>query len=168
MDTKLDSRTTDDRRMHGYPRATVDDFLAAAAVERARLEEELEQATARADRARAQIGVDRVMMRMLLDAQRDVGEIRARAEERAAEIIATAERDAQEVVARERSDRRVSPPSRIDLVEVEEFGVPAVVPTARLEPGSSNGSHAEAESDEFFDFLRGALTDDQPLGPLPE
>ena len=27
---------------------------------------------------------------------------------------------------------------------------------------------SDPASDEFFDFLRGALTDEQPLGPAPE
>lgn len=168
MDTTIDPRTTDERRTHGYPRTTVDDFLMAAAAERARLDDELEQATARADRAHAQIGVYRVMMRMLLDAQRDVGEIRARAEERAAEIIASAERDAQNLVARERNERTTSTPARIDLVEVEDLGVPTALPTPPPASVMSNGFHEDARSDEFFDFLRGALADDQPLGPRPE
>ena len=135
--------------IRGYSRAEVDDFLDAAARERSRLETEIADADRRVREARSAIGMHRVMVAMVLDAQRELTEVRRAAEREADAIIAAAELDAQQGV----SAAPIGPVTHmVDLTAAEES--PATV--------------AESGSDEYFEFLRGALADDGPLGPSPE
>jgi regulator of protease activity HflC (stomatin/prohibitin superfamily) len=158
-----------DQPMHGYERAAVDDFLAAAATERARLEATIADANGRAARARAAIGMHRVMVAMLLETQGELTLRRREAEQQAAEIIAAAEAQAQEI---ERSAGVVpSAPTADPIIDIRR---------AELYDGSSfdkismrigaglDGEPDDRESEKFFEFLRGALVDDEPLGPRPE
>jgi hypothetical protein len=151
----------------GYSRSEVDDFLTAAAQERTRLEAAIADATTRASRARAALGMHRVMVAMLLETQRELSELRNDAERQAEEIITAAERD---VVLAQGS----APGPRvheIDLSTVDAAPVGAAPLVAFAGPvptnGDANGT-ATAEGDAYFAFLRGALDDDQPLGPPPE
>jgi hypothetical protein len=73
-----------------YSRTAVDEFHAAAAAERARLESVIADAGARLARAKAAVGLDRTMAEMLLDGQRQIEEIRRAAEVEAAAILAGA------------------------------------------------------------------------------
>ena len=173
--------------IHGYSRAEVDDFLKAAAVERARLEAEIADARARAGRARSAIGMHRVMVSMLLETQRELTELRLDAEARAEQIVADAEREAGAIGAgtgmstwmRDEPftiDTQAPATSLIDLGVEQAVGVPhangveqngrAHHPSA--DPSAGADPAADAERDEYFDFLRAALADDSPLGPNPE
>jgi hypothetical protein len=171
--------------IHGYSRAEVDDFLEAAAVERARLEVEIADARARAGRARSAIGMHRVMVSMLLETQRELTELRLDAEARAEQIVAEAEREANEMLAASGAsgwthdepftlDPQAPITSMIDLVGVAEqdggvLQANGVEQNGRAShPSVDPSAGAEPEPDEYFDFLRGALADDSPLGPKPE
>jgi cell division septum initiation protein DivIVA len=136
----------------GYSYAEVTDFLAAAAVERSRLEAELLDAESRIGRARSAIGLHRVMLAMLLDAQRELDEIRREAEGHATRILAGAERDATPVVV----------PSPAASATIDLTAVTATVAPAhdRAQGAPSDGG----SQDDYFTFLRGALSDDAPLG----
>ncbi len=71
--------STDDQLVHAYSRDAVDDFLAAAEAERVRLRGIVTDAEARSRRARAAVGMQRVMVSMLLETQREVyGDARVR------------------------------------------------------------------------------------------
>jgi ABC-type transporter Mla subunit MlaD len=133
--------------IHGYPRADVDEFLRAAAAERVRLEAEIADANARIAHARSAVGTHRVMVAMLLEAQRQLSELRRDAEIQAERIIAEAEIEAQAI---ERGVRG-SAASRPTFAEPS---IDLTRPDLRTEDPA-----------EFFDFLRGALADDRPLGP---
>jgi hypothetical protein len=162
--------------IHGYSRAEVDDFLQAAAAERARLEATIADANGRASRARSALGTHRVMVAMLLETQRELGQLRTDAEQEAEAIIAAAERD----VAQARAIRLDT--EEIDLSAFATAGENAVAgmstPLSAFAPPegtSADGSFASApvngagdgSGDDYFAFLRGALDDDQPLGPPP-
>ena len=161
--------------IHGYARSEVDDFLNAAAQERARLEATIADANTRAGRARSALGTHRVMVAMLLETQRELGQLRIDAETQAEMIIAEAERE----VALARAERR--DPQEIDLSSFAVtqsptmadatgagspfFAAPAS-PVGEPRMGTTTNA-AEDGNDEYFAFLRGALDDDQPLGPSP-
>lgn len=191
MDAELGSPSpaVDQVPAHGYPRDAVDEFLAAADAERARLEAVIREASGRAERARAPIGAQRLMMSMLLDTQRELSELRDSAATRAEKIIAEAEAQAREIVMladpvptprpgfttgpRPGGTGAASSSSTdrpIDLVGAE--AADQKPPPDSFGAGSDgprvNGHSKSTESDEFFDFLRGALADDQPLGPRAE
>jgi hypothetical protein len=139
--------------VRAYSRSAIDDFLAAAASERARLEAAIAEDEERTSRARAALGTHRVMVAMLIEAQRELDATRTRAEAEAATILGGAGR----------------PPALLDLTRVEPApgdvtSLPVTVPsmTGPVSPT------ADAGTTEYFDFLRGALVDDKPLGPRPE
>jgi len=163
----------------------VEEFLAAAGAERVRLEAEIADANGRSARARAAVGSHRVMVAMLLEAQQELGEMRREAEVEAEQILADAERRAQEI---ERGTvAQAAPVTEMAFAATARSADgPAVAPSAtgRFAPpatfvpgehGASGplidlaGERTEgAGDDDYFDFLRGALTDDRPLGPAPE
>jgi cell division septum initiation protein DivIVA len=165
--------------VQGYPRSAVDEFVAAAEAEAAKLEAMIADAGERTRRSRAAIGTHRVMVAMLLEAQRELDEIRALAEAEAADIIATAEREADEVLKRnghrvvdlselERGERSAPRRSAESPVKAPMTEKPTV---ASSDPGALGSvPHAEGPDDgaDYFDFLRGALVDDEPLGPRGE
>jgi hypothetical protein len=131
----------------GYSRAELDEFLGEAASERARLEAAIVADEERARRARSALGAHRVMVAMLLSAQRELDDIRIRAEREAAAILGGADR----------------PAPMLDLTRIES-------PEPMGEPPCAGVSTVpvDGESNDYFDFLRGALDDDAPLGPRPE
>jgi cell division septum initiation protein DivIVA len=159
-----------DESIPGYSRAAVDDFLKAAAEERARLEVVIRDADERRNRADAAVDahleLHNMMIRTLLDTQRELGERRRDAEAQAAAIVEAAERDAKAILQ--------GSGSTVDLFgeEQREFAA-SDVPHARfVSPHLSLSDTAESqrskEADAFFDYLRGALVDDEPLGPVGE
>jgi cell division septum initiation protein DivIVA len=153
-----------DQPIHGYSRSEVDEFLAAAALERARLEATIADANARSNRARAALGMHRVMVAMLLEAQREMSQLRSDAEREADRIIAEADEQARAMSGFARESNSVA--AMIDLAAAEAamngVGAHTREPEPEPVPFTSNGHH---DSDDYFEFLRGALADDQPLGP---
>jgi hypothetical protein len=151
--------------IQGYSRAEVDEFLSAATSERERLEREIADARGRIARARAALGMHRVMVAMMLETQRELGELRQNAERRAAEIVAAAERERSQIGASTAplASPEPAPIRMIDLDAVDQSVSWADVGGAA--PVSGNGSDS---GDEYFDFLRGALADESPLGPISE
>jgi hypothetical protein len=178
----------------GYPRAMLDDFMAAADVERLRLEAAIVDAEQRGDEARVAIGSHEVMVSMLVDAHREISLIELDAHQRAAAILEAADREAREILrsahgdlARTPAEVRASEPAipttpvvhpmtrlidgPIDLTELEtlDAGPERLLKSPVYANGNGNGEHDAAPgSDRYFDFLRGALVDDEPLGPRPE
>lgn len=167
--------------IHGYSRADVDDFLAAVAQERARLEAEIADANRRTSQARNAIGMHRVMTAMVLEAHRELSELRRAATLEAEQIVAQADIDAQRLLqeARVAAIGADAPPSTPLDVFAAPSNVEMIDLTANVGPGEPSqmkpptfrmGAFDDAEtaqSDDYFDFLRGALADDEPLGPLP-
>jgi cell division septum initiation protein DivIVA len=127
-----------------YARSAVDDFLAQAAVRRTELEAAIAAANERAERARAALGLYRMMAAMLLETQRELQEMRRDAEAQAAEIVRGAEQT-DDVV--------------IDLAGSTPSGA-----MATNGDGRAVGDDG-AENAKFFDFLRGSLTDPETLDP---
>jgi hypothetical protein len=151
--------------VQAYSRAAVDEFVASAAAERARLESAIAEQEERTRRARAALGTHRVMVAMLLDAQRELEEIRTHAEAEAAAIVLRhGERTMTPAPAVAQTLAASGPAGEmIDLTRTAgDTGPPPapVVPVAHPEP--------EAGGTEYFEFLRGALVDDAPLGPRPD
>jgi hypothetical protein len=136
---------------HGYSRAELDDYLSSVAQERARLEATITEHEERTRAARAALGTHRVMVAMILQSQREIDEIRARAEAEAAVIMASSSTP----------PARVLDITRLEQVEPPVAPRPAAPPSPMLRPDGD-------DSAEYFDFLRGALVDDAPLGPRPE
>jgi hypothetical protein len=163
--------------VHGYPRAEVEAFLAAASAERVRLEAEIADAESRTARARSAVGSHRVMVAMLLDAQQELSEMRRGAELEAERILADAEREAQEIeraAARGYSVadamREVSSGFEVPGAATTSVDAPVAVATAASPVAGPliDLSAVSDSGDGYFDFLRGALTDERPLGPGPE
>jgi hypothetical protein len=157
--------------IRGYERSQVEEFFAAAAVERAKLEAEIADCNERINRARSAAGMHRVMVAMLLDAQRELSELRRNAESEARSILADAEREAAAILASS-GDPSPRPGFAAGTVESSEaaidlatFESPASIPSVRLDGSSSNDASA---SDEYFHYLRGALADDDPLSAPAE
>jgi cell division septum initiation protein DivIVA len=162
----------------GYDRAAVEAFLGAAAEERSKLEEQIEQSNLRLARARTALGTHRVMVAMLLQAQRECSALRRDAEREAAAIIAAAEREArgQEAGCVEPSAlEATADEDPIDLRDPRPG--PTVAASAVVIPNSDAVDPLDRDlltaaglnqDDEFFEYLRGALQDDEPLGPRSE
>jgi hypothetical protein len=165
--------------IQGYSRVEVDQFLAAAAVERSRLENEIADAEQRIARARSAIGMHRVMVAMLLETQRELTELRHHADREAEQILRDAEREAAEIARARRGAAvaSVAPPDPAASGRVAAtgdsqgqpadddaflFGASAVTPPSFV----GSGPAPEAGHDQYFEFLRGALTDESPLGPI--
>src|SRR5262245_61875997 len=112
--------------VHAYARDAVEDFLAAADAEKDQLRLAIAESDARARRARASIGMHRVMVSMLLETQRDCAEMREEAELDAAEIVAAAEDEAHAIVDAARREVATRGPQRgptIDLAAAERAEV---------------------------------------------
>jgi hypothetical protein len=163
--------------VQGYTRAEVDEFLQAAAAERSRLESEIADARSRIGRARSAIGMHRVMVAMLLETQRELTEMRAHADVEAEAILAQAERDAAMILAGSApaapGATTSAPPAIADPASTPIVSAPAAVPEIDLsgpDPkiAMSATGDGEGDRDEYFDFLRGALADESPLGPGAE
>jgi hypothetical protein len=145
----------------GFARAEVDQFLDAAQTERRRLEAEIAEAHARISRARSAIGMHRVMVSMLLEAQREFAELRQQAETEAQQIAIEAERKVAEILAPKGEGGTDT--ETIDLTLPAQPDQPARVATP-----SGTAAATEGVDKEYFDFLRGALADESPLGPGAE
>jgi hypothetical protein len=154
----------------GYDRAAVDAFLTAAGEERQKLEDEIKQSNLRLARARTALGTHRVMVAMLLETQRELSTIRRDAERQAAEIIATAEREVREASGANLGASNPGPAA--ESIDLRASTMPPMVaPSAPTMTGTPTGDDLFAPAphdDEFFEYLRGALSDDEPLGPRTE
>jgi len=158
---------------NGYPRAEVEKFLHDVARERARLEAEIEDSTRRIKRAEAAVGTHRVMVTMLMQTQRELAQIRKAGEAEADRILQEAESQARAI---ERGAGPLATAPKMNPGAPEPVGIDLTdFPTAGATTGSAawstNGDASvtnATNSDEFFAFLRGALLDDQPLGPGAE
>jgi len=162
--------------VYAYPRDAVDGFVAEAEVERRRLVARIAEAYERTRRARAHVGMQRVMVSMLLETQRELAEQRAAAEREAAAILAAAEQQAQEIV--ERARMHAPPPSPARPTPKPDTGPAPEWISTRFddqtgmidlpweESAYSRTTPADPETtDNFFSYLRGALLDEEPLGP---
>jgi len=122
-----------------YARQAVDDFLVAATAERERLRQTIVDAKARADRARAAVGIHRVMVSMLLETQLDLAAQRDAADVEAQNIVTRAEEEARAIVqaAREELERR----------RLQQLGAPAPAgqPVPLTEPANDFESLAAFE-----------------------
>ena len=135
----------------------------------------------------AAISAHQVMLTMLLDTYHDLDERRRQAERDAAAVLEEADRARAGDPDRGGADRpgfplRAGSPiagpfdtgreqtSVIDLSEPEPFDrvSPAVAGSPVFAAAARANGHDEHASSGYFDFLRGALEDDQPLGPSPE
>lgn len=147
-----------------YSRPALDQYLTDARAERAGLQETIADASERLARANSAIGLHQTMMEMLLESQRDVREIRRAAEAESAQVIAEAERVAEQILRRVATqgngNHSQSGSGVIDPIRCS----PAVPP-----PSNGRSVHLDGRNggpdDEFFSYLRGALTEDEPLGP---
>jgi hypothetical protein len=169
----------------GYPRAVVDDFVAALEAERTRLTNLIQDAEQRGASARLAVSNHEVMLTMLVDGQAEMLEREQRAQREATEILATADREAQSLLARAQGspldgDEAKDDDVVIDLAASGEAenaeGVPRWDMSLNGSERSSNYAdaafaHANGnganppDGDQYFDFLRGALADNDPLGP---
>ena len=145
---------------HGYSRAELDEYLSSVGQERMRLEAVIAEDEERTRAARAALGTHRVMVSMLLQAQREIDDIRARAEAEAAVIMASSSAPRAQVLDITRIEQAVSAAAP----HAGTNGVAAPLPS----PSAPLASVGQDDSNEYFDFLRGALVDDAPLGPRPE
>jgi hypothetical protein len=173
-----DPLSPDEPSVHGYTRAAVAEFSAAAEQECRRLEAELAGAERRTARARASIGAHRVMVAMLFATQQQLDEMRAAAEAEATRVLGEAEEEAEAIL------------SGFDLAVIDLSSIEGEAPacSSRLSSANDNAAlrprwglginpidarsatseNTSAGSDAYFEFLRGALEDDQPLGPRVE
>lgn len=145
-----------------YSRTALDEFLAAAEKEQARLEATIADAQMRLARANSAVGLHQTMVEMILEVQREVAEIRRAAELASAEIIAAGELEAQAVLrgAAEAQPRRT----------VADGAVTADgrVPVGGNHPSIVGVGTATAPGDDdeaFFSYLKHELDKDEPLGP---
>lgn len=134
-----------------YSRAALDEFLSAAEREQTRLEATIAEAQVRLARANSAVGLHQTMIEMILEAQREVAEIRSAAEVRSGEIIAAGELEA-DVILRSR-------PMTVGNGS-SAHGSPRVASAPLSAEPSSMGT-----DDEFFSYLRHELDKDEPLGP---
>jgi hypothetical protein len=119
-----------------YSRAAVDEFLAAADAERQRLEAAIADAQARLARATSAAGLQQTVVEMMLDAQREVADIRRAAEVASAGILAP-----------------ISPPG------------PRPVPPSFVDPLGGR-PRADRDDVAFFEYLKDELDRDEPMGPM--
>jgi hypothetical protein len=124
---------------------------------------------------------------MLLDAQRELAARRRSAELEAEAILDDADREAGAIVAAalpttaEPVDLQAGPASSqqvtIDLAGIEERAEYHRLPDVPAGANSTNGMFVGADGhpsvvvggdESYFAFLRGALVDDEPLGPRSE
>jgi hypothetical protein len=158
----------------------VDEFIRASEAEKQRLAAAIADDEDRSRRARAAIGMHNMMVSMLIETQRELEELRRDAERSAAEIISAASDPGQVVPGSFdmspplRPQMAVRPPGsyNIDLVaEARADRVDGSACASPLGPADTRGGDASgdlgtgAESNDYFAFLRGALTDEEPLGP---
>jgi hypothetical protein len=200
--------------VRGYSRATVDEFVAAADAERVRLKAAIAEAKERQAKSRSVIGMHRVMLAMLLEAQEELHSRRRDAEAAAEEVLRRADAEAEAILAAVHSTptyvaepqfvpSNMTPPVPEAVIAAElAVALPTDTP---VEPIAAHGDAlvidlqqehrregevptrngvaaarqpvfttaassrtAQGSSEEFFMFLRGALSDEEPLGPRYE
>jgi dsDNA-specific endonuclease/ATPase MutS2 len=142
----------------GYDRAAVEVFFERAATRRSRLEVVIAEASARRDRAVAAQARNRAIA---LDAQRELEEIRANAEDRATQIVLAARLEAQLLLrsAREQAGIDAENALLIDLREPQ----PESLSYAHLAASArSDETFNEAAESDYFEYLRGAIRIDAP------
>ena len=138
-----------------YARPAVEEFLAAAAGERRRLEALVAEGRERIERVQAASRVQETMVAMLLETEHAVRQVRSAAEREAAMIIAAADAESVAILGLRRDG---SAPGKVVLPEA----------AVESEPMIDLVADSDIRSADFLEFLRGALVDDQPLGPRPE
>lgn len=140
-----------------YSRRALDQYLAEAATERARLQASIDDANGRRARASAAVGLHQTMLEMLLESQREIADIRRAAEIEAARVMAEGDREADALFGAHRvAGERVAGNGSASPVAVAT----AVAP--------SSAEAIPPADDEFFSYLKDALTGDEPLGPAPQ
>jgi hypothetical protein len=130
----------------------------AADAERARLEAVIDDARARARRALALNSLQHVMVDMLLETQRELGALRAAAEQEAAEILGEAEQQALAILRDARRDAGLTN-------EPTTHDAACFHPTPSSLPPIGASMMNEVQDDRYLSYLRGALADERPLGP---
>jgi hypothetical protein len=156
-----------------YSRAAVDEFLAAADAERQRLEAAIADAQARLARATSAAGLQQTVVEMMLDAQREVADIRRAAEVASAGILAPISppgpAGASTVPTAETAPASSPAPSEVASVP-SPSGVsgdvrPRPVPPSFVDP---LGGRPRADRDDvaFFEYLKDELDRDEPMGPM--
>src|SRR5262245_50216810 len=137
-----------------YSRSALDEFLVAADAERSRLNGLIGGAHSRLARANSAIGLHQTMVEMLIDSQREIGEVRSKAEIEAAAIIARGQEEAEAIL------RQASPTSaaRGHATSYPDGGISAEPrrPDDQHDlPG--NGSALHGYDDQFFMMLKDEL-----------
>ncbi|NBP52300.1 MAG: hypothetical protein EBU70_14180 [Actinobacteria bacterium] len=147
-----------------YSRAAVDEFLAAADAERRRLEATIADARARLARATSAAGLQQTVVEMMLDAQREVADIRRAAELASAGILAPIPQSVQPAAssASIASSYVDSVPS---VAGLSTDGGGRTAPPSFVDP---LGGRPRTDRDDvaFFEYLRDELHRDGPLGPM--
>jgi hypothetical protein len=153
-----------DTSVRGYSREAVEEFAAAAEREVARLQAEIDATDRRTARARAAIGTHRVMVAMLFTTQHRLDEIRQEAEMEAAAILQRAEHDADNALGGNDRVLDLRAPHEADtsVVTSSPFDERSLVWNEQAPREWSAGPEGAPD---YFTFLRGALDDDEPLGP---
>lgn len=170
--------------IHWYARSAVEQFLSEVDAECTRLRATIVVANERAARARSTIGFNQTMVDMLLDAQREVREIRSQAESVAAEIRATTDQEmglpaVMPMAVRGPASVEIHPPlghpQTLAAWETAD-GAPSLdvdpgpgAPTTngQREPATRHPSEDPAGEDDYFRSLKNAIDDEDPFGPSP-
>ena len=172
MDSDI-AKPVSQQPVRGYQRAAVEEFLAAANAEKARLEALIADANERAAVARTAVGMHHIMVAMLVETQEELTRRRREADLQAAEIIAAAEAQALAIERPTAMPEPAAVPAPAAAAPVVE-GLRIHAPAATAEPVPASprleveGHDDDEEADRFFAFLRRALSDEEPLGPRPE
>jgi hypothetical protein len=159
-----------------YSRAAVDAFLAAADDERRRLEATIADAQARLARAASAVGLQQTVVEMMLDAQREVADIRRSAEIASAGILVPTVRDSAGGATSGDAGAVSTDPAATAVPSAPEVGIAAAPTAVSADDGARPtpptfvdplGGRPRAERDDvaFFEYLKDELDRDEPLGP---
>jgi len=158
-----DEATTDlPSALTGYNRAAVEVFIGQAATRRSQLEAVIAEASARRERAAAAQARNRAIAQ---DAQRELEQIRAEAEDRAAQIVLAGRLEAQ-VILRSARERVANAPT-IDLSAAEPRNSANSAGESLSFENLASSSHAgdaydEVAAADYFEYLRGGLPVNAP------
>jgi hypothetical protein len=146
-----------------YSRSALDEFLAAAEREQARLEATIAGARQRLARANSAVGLHQTMIEMMLEVQREVAEIRRAAETQSGQIIASGELEADAILrgATTRSNGQAKAAGGGGAATVTVDAPPVVAPVGPVD----SGVRPQTDDEAFFSYLRSELDKDEPLGP---
>lgn len=162
-----------------YSRAAVDEFLAAADAERQRLEAAIADAQARLARATSAAGLQQTVVEMMLDAQREVADIRRAAEVASAGILAPISPPGPEGA----STAPTAPTAETAETAPASSPAPSEVASVPSPPGVSGDDHprsvppsfvdplggrprTDRDDVAFFEYLKDELDRDEPMGPM--